>query len=324
MKKLFFLGLIFQSVNLLAQSPTIPTGSWRTHLSYHNTQSLALADDRVYVASANGLFYLDKTEKSLQTISKKDGLSDALFSRLAYHSSLKTLIITYQNGNIDLLKEKEIINIRSILNSQLDKKKINHIVLSDKTAYLSADFGMAALDLSKNEIKEIYSQIGLNAKQIAVYAAAVTRDSLFAATEEGVKATSLAEGLNRLDFRNWRTVFPATARPIRCMASLNDKIYFGQDQDNFYEYDRGKLKTIADASLYSYQDISASANSLLISTPNRVLQMDQAGNVQSFLHSKIKSPRQALADENGKLWIADEATGLISNAFGNCNGPKTE
>jgi hypothetical protein len=109
----FILAFLCLSAQLFAQE--IPVGTWRTHLTYHNAQNVAVAGDKIYCASENGLFYLDKADNSLQTITTIDGLSDIGIADLAYATAQSTLVIGYQNGNIDLIREDERSALCSIL-----------------------------------------------------------------------------------------------------------------------------------------------------------------------------------------------------------------
>ncbi|MCU0389733.1 MAG: T9SS type A sorting domain-containing protein [Thermoflexibacter sp.] len=303
---------------LIAQNTDIAVGTWRTHLTYHNAQSITESEKRVYVASANGLFFYDKIEKSLGILSKIDGLSDISFSKITYHNTLKILIITYQNGNIDLLNEEknEIINIRSILNSRFENKKINHILLSGNTAYLSMPFGVAVLDLVRTEIRETYANIGLNGSTNVIYAGAIAKDSLFLASEQGFMVASLSPTTNRLDFRNWRFLAPPQRTNIRTMAARNTSIYLGINGNDIFEYNNGTFRSLNLKKGSIYTDISAINNQIVISLENQISVLRPDNSIQNFTNPKIIRPFQSLIDANGKIWSADNALGLVTDTNG--------
>ncbi|MFY7786736.1 MAG: hypothetical protein ACOVQA_02575, partial [Thermoflexibacteraceae bacterium] len=227
---------------LLAQ---IPMETWRTHLTYHNARSLAITPTRIYAVSDNGLFYVDKQSNEIVIVNKADGLSDNQFAKIAYHKTLKKLLITYRNGNIDILKDTDnqllVKNLPEIANSnRLTAKGINHIVFYKNLAYLSTDFGVVQVDMEREIIAESYLQLGTNGSTLKIWASAVAQDSLFLATgTDGLLAASLASTVNRLDFRNWKKLNLNTVR-VRTIAAKNDKVYFSDDGLGLFEYDRGK------------------------------------------------------------------------------------
>ena len=67
------------------------------------------------------------------------------------------IIITYENCNIDLIKNNQIINISDIKRKEITGLKlINNITLRNGIAYLSCTFGLVLIDLEKEEIKDTY------------------------------------------------------------------------------------------------------------------------------------------------------------------------
>jgi hypothetical protein len=321
-KYLSFLFIYFVYFQVFAQSENpsgnIATGSWRMHLTYHNTQTIAESDNKIYVASANGLFFYDKASKTLGTLSKIDGLSDINFSEIAYHQTLKILVIGYQNGNIDLVKEKEneaneIVNIRSVLNARFDSKQVNHIFLSQNIAYLSMPFGVVVLDLQRDEIRETYTNIGANGTPNQVFASAVAKDSLFLATEQGLLVASLAPTTNRLDFRNWRNLHTPQRVNIRSVATRNNIVYVGINGNDVFEYNNGIFRGLNIRRGSTYTDLSNTNGNIAVSMNSQVSILKSDNSIQNITNVKIVRPRQTIVDSNNKIWIADNALGLVTD-----------
>jgi hypothetical protein len=323
--------------NFFAQAQTlIPTGTWRTHLTYHNAKSLALTDDKVYVVSENGLFYVDKKTKETFIITKLDGLHDNQFSKIAYHKTLKKLIIAYKNGNIDILTEKngqrEIVNINDIfLTNRLISKQINQITLSGNLAYLSMASGVVVIDLEKNKIFENYLQLGNVTNNISptinVYASAVLKDSIFLATENGILAASLSQNLNRQDPANWKLANFTSNKQIRFLATKNNKLYYYEDNIGISEYDNVKVIKLAIPLIakQNFLNLISTSNqqNLMICATGLVMQIDLQNAVKTFKETAIISPQEADNQDN-TIWIADSGNGLLDNASGvfNATYPK--
>ena len=79
-------------------------GTFREHLPYDNFKSVAVAPDAVYAAGETSILRFNKQDKSLSTWSKIDGLSDVGISKLYYLNEKNTLIIAYQNANLDFVR----------------------------------------------------------------------------------------------------------------------------------------------------------------------------------------------------------------------------
>ena len=151
----FYLLLFCSSFVANAQLTTI--GSWRDHLPYHNATFVAEVENKIYCVTESGLFYFDKSDETINRMSKVNGLSDTEVAKVAYQSQSKTLLIAYQNCNIDLIKDWQIVNISDIKKkSILGEKTINNIFFIDDIAYLSCPFGLVVLDVGNEEILDTY------------------------------------------------------------------------------------------------------------------------------------------------------------------------
>ncbi|MCK9163870.1 MAG: hypothetical protein M0O93_05940 [Bacteroidales bacterium] len=169
-----------------AQYSNVPIGSWRDHLSYYQTQKLALVEDRILVSAGSAMFYYDKDDNSIERFSKVNGLTDAGIVQLAYDNRTKSIIVVYDNSNIDIIQNEKVYNIPDIkIRSIEGSKSVNNITFHNKKAYLSCGFGIVVLDLERKEIFETY-YIGNNSSKINVNSVVIDNDSIFAATVNGL------------------------------------------------------------------------------------------------------------------------------------------
>ena len=313
--KLLIVLLLVTSVDVSAQND-IPIGTWRSHFSYYNAKTLALANEKVYCGTENGLFFFDKNENTTTILSKVNGLSDVGISSLAYLTAKDLLFIAYANGNIDLLQNNEITNVKTIKTADFStSKRINHIGADNYFAYLSTDFGVVVFDLEKKEIKESYKEIGENATVLQILSSTIVRDSLFVATDKGVLATSLDPQVNRLDFQNWRRFDAITGIPkvaISAISARNEVVYATIDNDSIYRYDGHTWKAIhkVDGTVNS---MTQSGAAIFISLSSQLLKLDRSDNLSQINESIIEQPFFAMTDMNSHLWVADGTNGLVTN-----------
>ncbi|MBC7919612.1 MAG: transcriptional regulator [Ferruginibacter sp.] len=316
-----FLLLVGWAQRLSAQN--IPLGTWRTHPSYQAITTLAIAEGRVYGGSPGGLFFYDQAENSTTRLSRMDGFAQTDVSRIGYSPSQKTLLVAYQNGNLDLLRSAtpggepdQITNVPVIRNAAIPgSKRINDVTFRENLAYLSGDFGLVVLDLIRAEVRETYRNIGTNGSSLAVYACAFANDSLFLASSQGVLAASLAENVNLQDYANWKTFTPAQGLPnanVSAVASRNGRVYAGVSGRGVYAYRNGTWAAL-NASSAAIQTLRVSNNQLLVSAGNRLLTVNANDEVSEVDASLALAPQEAAFDAAGKLWVADARAGLLSN-----------
>lgn len=192
----------------------IPTNTWRTHNNYVNLKGVEVVEKKIYAFSDNGFFYFDKTNKQAVKLSKTDGLTETNLAQLRYNPSLKTLLIAYDTGNLDLVEidsdglTGDIHNIDFIKNTGTitTSKRINAIEFQDDFAYLASDFGLVVLDVKKSEIKETYQNIGSGGRAISLKQIAFARDSIFVNTPEGILGAKFDATINLQYFGNWHSI----------------------------------------------------------------------------------------------------------------------
>ncbi|PLK42393.1 T9SS type A sorting domain-containing protein [Emticicia sp. TH156] len=192
----------------------IPTKSWRTHNNYVNLKGVEVVEKKVFAFSGNGFFYYDKLNRKAIKLSKADGLAEANPTQIRYSPTLKTLLVAYENGNLDLIKmdadglPAKIENINFIKNTGTIQtaKRINAIEFKGDFAYLATDFGLVVLDVGKAEIKETYQNLGSGGKELGMEQILFARDSIFVLTSDGILGARYAADVNLQFYGNWRPV----------------------------------------------------------------------------------------------------------------------
>jgi hypothetical protein len=273
-----------------------------------------LTDDKVFCSSTGGLFYYDLTDNSIQTISKADGLSDNGVHAMAWSEEMNLAVLAYENANVDILRENEIINIPDIFKKQIPgDKTIYHVYIFQRKAYLSCGFGIVVIDLDRYEIKETY-YIGDNGTQLKVNQ--ITSDGVFlyAATDAGLKWAELSNPF-LIDFSSWEVMdgLPNPYGKYSCAEYFNGRLFVANiipttSSDLVYVLNGNwSLFTMSDAEVCN--EIRISEDYLLFSGEQgvRVLSEDFIF-VKSYEEGR---PRSASYGEDGVLWIADYGSGLV-------------
>ena len=75
-------------------SAQLAIGDWDTHLSYNEGVQVADGADRIYCGTRNGLFYYHREDKTVQIITRVEGLSDLDINAINYSRDLEG--VTYR------------------------------------------------------------------------------------------------------------------------------------------------------------------------------------------------------------------------------------
>lgn len=320
-------------------------GQWRDHLSYRKGISVTQDKDNMYCATESGLFLLKKSDNSIERLSKINGLSDIGVNTIRYNNYNNTLLIAYQNANIDLLSNNTIFNISDIKRSIITAKKtIHNIHYRNELAYLACGFGIVVLDMDKKEIRETY-YIGVNGGYINVHEVTSDGNYLYAATDSGVYHASL-NSPNLADFKAWTKFTSLPNGTYNTIASFAGKIFtnysapasLGWGHDTIFTYN-GILwdNFLADTiGLRPVRKIEESQGKLLVNLINYTDVYD-ADSLLGSMHSQTIGinidPYQSIVDLGNQYtyWIADNYNGLtkaynFSNVISQSyapNGPNT-
>lgn len=197
MKKYLFMFIIQFIFNNLSYSQQI--GEWKVYMAYHNATQSIPAGDKVYVLSDGSLYSYNTEDTGIETYDKVNRLNDVDIVHITYSKTYKTLLIVYQNSNIDLLiNDKDVYNIPDFMNKSMTKdKKLNDIFIKNQYAYLSTNFGILILDIKKKEISNSY----IFSDEKKVYSSTIVNDTIYAATDQGIFTGALTDNLS--DNKYW-------------------------------------------------------------------------------------------------------------------------
>jgi len=281
MKKLFLLFL-----PLLINAQDVPIGYWKDYQSYTSASYIAEADNKIYCVTNGGLFYVNKDDNTVNRISKVTGLSDVGVKQVAYSAALEITVITYENCNIDLIKNNQIINISDVKRKEITGLKlINNITLRDGIAYLSCTFGLVLIDLENEEIKDTY-KIGEGGDFEGINSCAFSNINIIVATTGGVYVANI-NTTNLFDFNSWK-LDTNRIENYWNVFTIEDSIWVG-DTNSFFNNSLLFL---------SYNDTLLIYTTLL-ATPGKLI------------NNQLEDVNFIYTDSEGGLWVADAKNGLL-------------
>ncbi|MEK0420792.1 MAG: hypothetical protein RLZZ161_643 [Bacteroidota bacterium] len=231
------------NLSIQAQDSMPPLGKWRIHASYKVSRVCEASGHYVYAASAGGIFRTDIRDGEIKTLTRLDGFQASGVSFMRYVPHLKILIIGYNNGMLELLKNDQTLTQVNGFYSKLIQgdKRIIHINVAGDKAIISTTFGILVLDLLKEEISDSYTAIGPGGQSLGILSTAVSGDSIYAGTATGIIRAKYAATVNLNDYNNWKQVFAGNF--CTHLHTFNDSLYFAADSVVYRLY-QGKTRLV--------------------------------------------------------------------------------
>ena len=281
MKKLFLLFL-----PLVISAQDVPIGKWKDYQSYTSASYVTEAENNIYCVTNGGLFYINKGDNTLNRISKITGLSDIGIKHVAYSELSKVTVITYDNCNIDLIKNNKIFNISDIKRKEIiGNKFINSIKIKEKTAYLSCTFGLVLIDLENEEIKDTY-KIGQNGDFKGINSCAFSHNKIFVASEGGVYYAD-KNSSSLFDFNSW--ILDTNRNDnYQNIFIIEDSVWVGNKN-----------------TFYNNNSLFITFNDTILKYTNLLLSAD------TIINDQLKDINYIYTDSDNYMWVADGENGLL-------------
>lgn len=188
---------------------------WTIYAAYHDASKCVSVGSKIYILSDGGLYSYDYEDMDVVTYDKSGVLSDNGIFDISYCSEEKTLVIVYNNGNIDLLYDDgSVYNMTDFKNKTAGDKTINDIYVNGKNMYMSTNYGLLIVDIAERIFSKTYTlDYGINS-------VAVDGNFIYAATDNGVYKGNTADNLQ--DKSKWSVI---TKNAIDEFIDFNGKLY---------------------------------------------------------------------------------------------------
>jgi hypothetical protein len=313
-KSICVVSLVILLITAGHPQTNIPIGTWRNHIAYGRAQLVHKVENEIFCITENGLFIYTPEDNGIQILSKIIGLSDVSVSAINNQAETNLIILGYDNGNIDLIKDREIFNITDIKNVDISYgKKILDIEIYDNLVYFIMEFGVVVYNKEQNAIKETWQNLSNSGDFLKIIKGSVLRDTLFLATEQGVIAGDLDPGNNLLDYRNWRRYQIDEGLPqelTRDIESYKENLYSLINEHTIYRYENGYWNQEfeqLDGTIFS---LKSSTGSLTFTLSDRVYYLSENQSLEEITDERFLSLRNAIFSD-GDLYAADFINGLV-------------
>lgn len=274
--RLIVLLAVVAALPARAQDP-----SWKTPRAYHVARQCAVVSgskvfvlyDGNYQAQSlwrttvardlsGALLSWDPEQNALiRTYDRCSGLSDQKIAYIRWCQAARTLVIAYENGNVDLLDEADnVTNLPQVRDASIPGKVINDLTVSGSKAYISADFGLMVIDVGNRVMEEVYRM------KMAVKSTAIADGQYVFAAKDSV--CSAPFGVNLNDSKQIRTLVRDVTY-TRAAAS-SGRFFVSNTKDmSFFELSDGALtpdgiRRVQRAGSLYFTDMSAEHGKVLL------------------------------------------------------------
>jgi len=321
----FFLSLLLLSFLSISQE-NIALGTWRFHPSIARGVSVATSDEKVYVATENGILVVEPTSNTVEMLTIENTLSSLEPTQIAVNED-GVLVIGYADGNIDLIEDNLLTNIPDFKNftnnsSIIDSKAINHISFKGAdTVFFSTASGVLAYNLSTNLV--LYEMIffqGTPLVETQASAYHTQQDSLYIIADSALYRVKNPDTLlfDITDLDNWDTTFIHTLTNISSLAILDTTVYVGTADAGVYYIKNNTFVPLPSVDRGNVKNLIVNGDTLYAVFDNYIIKSLSPENsafdtIQTSLFDAITS----IATLDGIEWISTYSSlPMISNNTG--------
>ena len=280
---------------------------WRSHAAFSQVDEVVVMGEKTYGLSANSLFSVNRTDRDMQYYTKLEGLNGSKIDHIAYNESLNSMLITYQNGLIDIMEaDGTVHNISDLFLKQMSaSKQVNDICMYRNKAILAMSFGVLVVDMKKFEISDTY-YIGDNSSEINISHIAIAQDNIYAIAEKSLYFAKLTDNLSDYSFWNKMTL-PVGNKQVYRMRTYRDTIYLLQDK-KLYSLQNNKWVGLKSPILL--RDICVT-NNYLFALPEGKDGIYQILDNSSIVEHSTYGYNLAIQEDGNVLWLGTRDNGLV-------------
>lgn len=325
MQKCLLFILIITSLTIRAQN--VPIEQWNVHVPYNSAIDVAASTDKIWGACEASLIAVDKDDFSINRYTKANGLSDVEISAIAFDELTGTIVVTYQNANIDIIEGNRITNLPSVKNATIvGNKTINKIHTHNGVAWLACAFGIVKVDIERKEISDTYF-VGVGNSNLVINDIWANDTEVYAATEDGVIRGRISPTINLSnadDSTAWKRYnfefngLPESSATV--ISEANSKLLVAID-DEIFGLTIGNEVWVSETVFTDWETRAMKSQGNLIYIAQEQVINDNVtdarigtfdGNNFTFLedNNRIVRPRGIDIDGDGRIWYADFFQGL--------------
>ena len=282
---------------------------WRSHAAFTSMDELAVLGDEVYTRSGQSLFSVEKESGLINYHTRLTGLNGARIDHIAHNTTLNKLLITYQDGQLDVMDAVgDVQNISDLYLKQMSLSKVvNDICMYQDKAYLAMSFGILVVDMQKLEIEDTY-YIGMNSTEVNVEYITIHDGKIYAASQTGLYVADLTDNL--VDYNFWNKQSLPGSKALQGLRAHDGKVYLVRNM-LLYALQDNQWQTCPTE--YPIRRLTKTEHHLYLMPENvyGVLEVQDNGKVaMTHTYGYVND----VAEDGNTLWFATRDDGVVKYA----------
>ncbi len=313
---------ILSSISLIGQEGSI--GGWIDYSPYSSVFTVAEGGGVVYGATEFGLIEFNKSDNSFLRFSKVEGLSDVGISCLGYNAITESFFVGYANGKIDLITSSNIISNGDLFRKTISgNKSLNNVFMYKHYAYVATGFGIVKFDLEREEFSDTYI-IGDNGSNLKVNDITILNDTIYAATEKGIKKAFLMDPeIGFYEAWDWVLDIQNPGSEFDIIESFGSILYVNMpgsvdNSDSLFIRDINQpWQLVSELLGYENHSVAVYENYVLICHGGQVSSYDEhwveVNRIFNYGEGNFVSSNDAFLSPDSTIWIGDNSNALVKN-----------
>ena len=279
---------------------------WRSHAAFTSMDEIAVLGDNIYTLSSQSLFSVNKKTELIDYHTRLNGLNGSRIDHIAHNVTLNKMLITYQDGQLDIIDSSgEIKNISDLHLKQMSvSKEVNDICMYQNKAYLAMNFGILVVDILKMEIEDTY-YIGLNSTEVKVDYISINNEKIYAASQFGLYIAKLSDNL--IDYNFWKKEELPGDKDLQGMRMHNGSIYILRG-NNLYVFKDNQWRICP--SQISLRKLCKTPNHLYV-LPDTAYGVAEVKDIMNIEMAHTYGYVNAVAEDGSSVWFATKDDGVV-------------
>ncbi|QDO93383.1 ABC transporter substrate-binding protein [Formosa sediminum] len=291
--------------------------TWDGYFSYYNIKDVTASDNIIYAVAENAVFTYNTLTQEINTFSTIQGLSGETISTLYYSLDYQALVIGYDSGLIEIIKEdtSEVLTVVDIVDKTTIpsvSKQINHFNEYNGLLYISTNYGISVYDLSRLEFGDTYF-IGDAGVQTIVTQTTIANGYIYAScmSNTGLKRAAV-DNSNLIDFSQWSTIATGNFTAVEAVANNVYAVNSSRTLFRVNSTNLSNLKVFSSAPL----DVKSANDELIITTENYVYLYSSDFNLLEEVGGLDTNFTAAITTIND-FYIGTDSYGVLKSPIGN-------
>jgi hypothetical protein len=287
---------------------------WKYYINTAHVTQIATSKNDVFAAFENGLLQYDVNANEKTIWSVTNYLSDVYIESIYYDSISDGCWIGYKNGNIDFIKNNQVINLPFFkISEKMGDKRITHFQNEGKIILASFPYGILKLNIDKKEVTDTYYP-PLNGLKINDFK--IFNDSIFVLTDTLI---FVAQSKNTLlaNEKNWSSLPNTNKLTFQSFHLKNNNLYIETSDHLLYSYNKGSFEKITTGYFsgeINYTHLYPLSNNWALVGYDGVQLLNNQFEEKEVIYrydGKNYPQPNCIAETANRFWIGDHLCGLV-------------